>query len=93
MYLATIVEDGPTERVVSTPLHPYTRALVAAVPIPHVEQNRGALPIRGNVPDARNPPAGCRFHDRCPLAVARCSEEVPVLREVAPGHRAACHLV
>ena len=93
MYLATIVEDGPTERVVSAPLHPYTKALVAAVPIPHVDQNRGPLPIRGNVPDARNPPSGCRFHDRCPLAVARCSEEVPALREVAPGHRAACHLV
>jgi oligopeptide/dipeptide ABC transporter ATP-binding protein len=93
MYLATIVEDGPTERVVSAPLHPYTKALVAAVPIPHVEQNRGPLPIRGNVPDARNPPSGCRFHDRCPIAVARCSEEVPALREVAPGHRAACHLI
>ena len=58
MYLATIVEDGPTERVVSAPLHPYTRALVAAVPIPRVEQNRGPLPIRGNVPDARNPCCG-----------------------------------
>ena len=93
MYLATIVEDGPTERVVSTPLHPYTKALVAAVPIPRVDQDRGPLPIRGNVPDARNPPSGCRFHDRCPIAVARCSDEVPLLREVAPGHRAACHLV
>jgi len=70
MYLATIVEDGPTERVVSTPLHPYTKALVAAVPIPRVDQDRGPLPIRGNVPDARNPPSGCRFHDRCPIAVA-----------------------
>jgi oligopeptide/dipeptide ABC transporter ATP-binding protein len=93
MYLATIVEDGPTERVVAAPLHPYTKALVAAVPIPRVDQDRGPLPIRGNVPDARNPPSGCRFHDRCPIAVKRCSEEVPALREVAPGHRAACHLV
>jgi len=93
MYLATIVEDGPTERVVSAPQHPYTKALVAAVPIPRVDQNRGPLPIRGNVPDARNPPSGCRFHDRCPIAVARCSDEIPALREVAPGHRAACHLI
>jgi peptide/nickel transport system ATP-binding protein len=93
MYLATIVEDGPTERVISAPQHPYTKALIAAVPVPHVNQNRGALPITGNVPDARRPPSGCRFHDRCPLATPRCSEETPVLREIAPRHRVACHLV
>lgn len=93
MYLATIVEDGPTERVVSAPLHPYTKALVAAVPIPRVDQNRGPLPIKGNVPDARNPPSGCRFHDRCPLAVERCRVEVPKLRAVALDHSAACHLI
>jgi oligopeptide/dipeptide ABC transporter ATP-binding protein len=93
MYLATLVEDGPTEAVVLTPQHPYTRALVAAVPSPRVNQPRGPLPIKGNVPDARNPPQGCRFHDRCPIAVRRCALEVPRLREVAPGHRAACHLI
>jgi oligopeptide/dipeptide ABC transporter ATP-binding protein len=93
MYLATLVEDGPTEAVVLTPQHPYTRALVAAVPSPRVNQSRGPLPIKGNVPDARNPPQGCRFHDRCPIAVRRCGLEVPRLREVAPGHRAACHLI
>lgn len=93
MYLARVVEDGPTERVISAPQHPYTKALIAAVPVPHVNQNRGALPIKGNVPDARNPPSGCRFHDRCPLATARCSAETPALREIAPGHRVACHLV
>ena len=87
------MKDGPTESVVLAPLHPYTQVLVAAVPISRVDQDRGPLPIRGNVPDARNPPSGCRFHDRCPIAVKRCSEEVPLLREVAPGHRAACHLV
>ena len=93
MYLATLVEDGPTDAVVLTPQHPYTRALVAAVPSPRVNQSRGPLPIKGNVPDARNPPQGCRFHDRCPIAVRRCALEVPHLREVAPGHRAACHLI
>ena len=93
MYLATVVEDGPTEEVISSPQHPYTKALIAAVPVPHVIQNREPLPIKGNVPDARNPPSGCRFHDRCPMAVARCAAETPALREIAPGHRAACHLV
>ncbi len=91
MYLATLVEDGPTDRVVRAPQHPYTKALVAAVPIPRVGQPRRPLPIRGSVPDARNPPSGCRFHDRCPIAVTRCRLEVPRLREIAPQHRAACH--
>ena len=93
MYLGIIVEDGPTAAIVGEPAHPYTRALVAAVPVPHVDQPRGPLPIIGGVPDARNPPSGCRFRDRCPQAFARCAAEVPPLREIAPGRRAACHLV
>jgi len=93
MYLGKIVEDGPTDAVISRPLHPYARALVAAVPVPRVDQDRGALPITGMIPDARTPPSGCRFRDRCPYAEARCAEEVPALRELAPGHRAACHLL
>jgi oligopeptide/dipeptide ABC transporter ATP-binding protein len=93
MYLGKIVEDGPTDEVISRPLHPYARALVAAVPVPRVDQDRGALPITGMIPDARNPPSGCRVRDRCPYAQARCAEEVPALRELAPGHRAACHLL
>jgi oligopeptide/dipeptide ABC transporter ATP-binding protein len=93
MYLATLVEDGPTEHVIQTPQHPYTKALVAAVPIPRVPRVRAPLPIKGNIPDARNLPPGCRFHGRCPMAVRRCQSEVPQLREIAPGHRAACHLL
>jgi oligopeptide/dipeptide ABC transporter ATP-binding protein len=93
MYLATLVEDGPTERVIEAPQHPYTKALVAAVPIPRVNRARAPLPIKGNVPDARNPPPGCRFHDRCPIAIQRCRSEAPRLREISPGHRAACHLI
>jgi len=92
MYLGTVVEDGPTAEIVRNPRHPYTRALVAAVPVPDADQSRSPLPISGNVPDAREPPSGCRFRDRCPHAFARCAEEVPALRTTASGHRVACHL-
>jgi oligopeptide/dipeptide ABC transporter ATP-binding protein len=93
MYLGRIVEDGPTEEVVRRPRHPYTRALVAAVPVPRVNQSRAPLPIRGNVPDARDPPSGCRFRDRCPQAVARCAAEDPALRDAGNRVLAACHLL
>jgi peptide/nickel transport system ATP-binding protein len=79
--------------VVTEPLHPYTRALIAAVPVPHVDQPRGPLPIRGNISDARRQHVGCRFAERCPAVIARCREEPPALREVAPARRVACHLV
>lgn len=93
MYLGRVVEQGPTEDVVRRPLHPYTQALVKAVPVPKVDQSHAPLPISGGVPDARDPPSGCRFRDRCPRAVARCAAETPALRELAPGHTAACHLI
>lgn len=93
MYLGTVVEEGPTEEVVHNPRHPYTRALVRAVPVPRVNQSHDPLPIAGNVPDARTPPSGCRFRDRCPLAAARCAEEEPVLRAAGNGVLAACHFV
>jgi peptide/nickel transport system ATP-binding protein len=93
MYLGIVVEDGPTEAVVREPLHPYTRALVKAVPVPRVDQSHEALPIKGSVPDARNPPSGCRFRDRCPAAQPRCADEVPALRAVGPQRRVACHFV
>ena len=91
MYLGRIVEDGPTEEIVREALHPYTRALVEAVPVPRVDQSREPLPISGNIPDAREPPSGCRFRDRCPLAAPICAEQDPPLREVGPGRRSACH--
>ena len=92
MYLGCIVEDGPTDEIVRRPRHPYTQALVAAVPVPDADQSRAPLPISGNVPDAREPPSGCRFRDRCPRAMARCAAETPLLRPIGDGHRVACHL-
>ncbi len=92
MYLGTVVEDGPTDEIVRQPRHPYTKALVAAVPVPDPDQSRAPLPIRGNVPDAREPPSGCSFRDRCPHAMTRCAAEKPLLRVTAKGHYVACHL-
>jgi oligopeptide/dipeptide ABC transporter ATP-binding protein len=92
MYLGRIVEDGPTREIVRRPIHPYTRALVAAVPVPDADQLRQPLPIKGNVPDAREPPSGCSFRDRCPYAMPRCAAETPQLRPAAGGHHVACHL-
>jgi oligopeptide/dipeptide ABC transporter ATP-binding protein len=92
MYLGKLVEDGPTGEVVNRPAHPYTQALIKAVPRPRVDQSRDELPISGAIGDASNPLSGCRLRDRCPYAFARCAEEEPLLKEVAPGHRAACHL-
>jgi oligopeptide/dipeptide ABC transporter ATP-binding protein len=91
MYLGRVVEEGPTEEVVRQPRHPYTRALVQAVPLPRVDQPRDPLPIKGNVPDARTPPSGCRFRDRCPMAAPRCAEEDPPLRATGDGVAVACH--
>jgi oligopeptide/dipeptide ABC transporter ATP-binding protein len=92
MYLGRIVEEGPTAELIARPAHPYTAALVAAVPVPHVDQNRDALPIRGSLADAPPTGGGCAFRDRCPHAFARCAAETPALRHIGSGRRAACHL-
>ncbi|MFI0843036.1 ABC transporter ATP-binding protein [Mesorhizobium sp. IMUNJ 23232] len=91
MYLGKVMEDGPTEDIVQEPLHPYTRALVAAVPVPHPDQSHDPLPIGRGAPDPRNPPSGCVFRDRCPKAFDRCTREVPALRD-AGTRKVACHL-
>jgi oligopeptide/dipeptide ABC transporter ATP-binding protein len=91
MYLGVMVETGPTRPVWSLPLHPYTEALIGAVPSP---DGRGVLPhaLPGEVPDPARPPAACRFHPRCPYAFERCSHEEPALLEVAPARSTACWL-
>ena len=91
MYLGVMVETGPTQPLWSLPLHPYTEALIGAIPNP---DGRGALPdaLPGEVPDPARPPAACRFHPRCPYAFDRCTREDPLMQEVAPRRSAACWL-
>ncbi|MDH4174172.1 MAG: dipeptide ABC transporter ATP-binding protein [Betaproteobacteria bacterium] len=94
MYLGKLVELADRKAIYDEPLHPYTRALLSAVPIPDpkIEAKRERTVLRGEVPSPLNPPSGCVFHPRCPIAIDRCSAAVPALREIRPGHWAACHL-
>ena len=91
MYLGRIVESGPTAELYALPNHPYTEALVAEVPKVDAQRRR-YVAIRGEIPSPLAPPPGCHFHPRCPKAFARCREEAPRLREIAPGRVSACHL-
>ena len=95
MYLGTIVEITTSAELYSHPAHPYTKALLSAIPIPNprVEEQRVRTVLEGEVPSPINLPPGCRFHSRCPCATDRCAQEAPVLREIAPGHSVACHIV
>jgi len=92
MYLGRIVELAYCDELFDDPLHPYTQALLSAVPVPDpsVEATRAFQPVKGEVPSPINPPSGCVFHPRCPIAVARCKEVRPELRELRPGHWVAC---
>jgi oligopeptide transport system ATP-binding protein len=91
MYLGRIVEIAPSRDLYTTPRHPYTEALLSAVPIPDPTVKRKRVVLEGDVPNPINPPLGCHFHPRCPRAQERCKVEAPVLREMAPGCQAACH--
>jgi oligopeptide transport system ATP-binding protein len=93
MYLGKLVELGPAEDVFEKPLHPYTQALFGAIPLPIVDKKRELKVLEGNVPSPVDPPSGCRFHTRCPLAQAQCRETEPALRQVRNGRLVACHFV
>ncbi|MBS0639387.1 MAG: dipeptide ABC transporter ATP-binding protein [Acetobacteraceae bacterium] len=93
MYLGRIVEYAATKRIFERPLHPYTQALMAAVPMPDPANRRRKQHLGGDVPSPVNRPKGCHFHPRCPLAQERCRVEDPMPREVEAGHQVACHLV
>lgn len=93
MYLGKIVELSDSEELYKNPLHPYTQVLLSAVPIPNPEIKRKRIILSGEIPSPIDPPSGCRFHTRCPMAIERCKKEEPVLRDVGGGHMVACHLV
>ncbi len=91
MYLGRIVEAAPVDDLFTRPNHPYTQALLAEVPRLQA-RNKLFTAIKGEIPSPLHPPSGCHFHPRCPHAMQRCREQVPILKEIAPGHRSACHL-
>jgi oligopeptide transport system ATP-binding protein len=92
MYLGRIVELADSDELFDNPQHPYTKALLAAVPVPDptIEQARDFRPVQGEVPSPINPPSGCVFHPRCPIAVPACKRVRPQARELRPGHFVAC---
>jgi peptide/nickel transport system ATP-binding protein len=91
MYVGQLVELAPTTELFERPLHPYTAALLRAVPVPDPRQQAGDVTLPGEVPSPLSPPSGCYFHPRCAFAQSRCQQEAPALREVAPGRLARCH--
>jgi len=94
MYLGKIMEKGPTDNIVREPYHPYSSALISAVPVPDPTTKRSEIVIKGEIPSPINPPSGCRFHTRCPIAeFPLCKEKEPLLTDYGGGHSAACHLI
>ena len=93
MYLGTLVETAPTKKLFSNPSHPYTKALLSSIPSLDPDERNKAQKLEGEIPSPANPPPGCKFHTRCPVAEDRCRKEAPQWRELSKDHYAACHLV
>jgi len=93
LYLGTMMELGKRDQIFDNPLHPYTKALLSAIPVPDPTLKRERIIIKGDIPNPANPPRGCKFHTRCPLATDLCTTDVPEFKEVETGHFVACHLV
>jgi peptide/nickel transport system ATP-binding protein len=93
MYLGKLVELAPADELFNLPLHPYTQALFGAIPLPDIDNMRELTVLEGNVPSPINPPSGCRFHTRCPVAQEICTRDEPEFRQVQPGRFVACHFV
>jgi oligopeptide/dipeptide ABC transporter ATP-binding protein len=93
MYLGRMAELTSSDELFANPLHPYTKALLSAVPIPNPRMKRERIILQGDIPNPSNPPSGCVFHTRCPLVTSVCKTDVPEWREIKPGHFTACHLV
>jgi oligopeptide/dipeptide ABC transporter ATP-binding protein len=92
MYLGRIMEVATSDALYNRPNHPYTQALLSAVPVPDPEQRRSRVALAGDIPSPIDPPSGCVFRTRCPRAEAVCAERVPELKAVGPDHDSACHL-
>ena len=92
MYLGNLVEYGPTDRIFNNPLHPYTKALLSAVPVPDPDSKMNRIVLEGSIPSPANPPSGCKFHTRCSECMACCGTDVPAMVEVEPDHFVVCHL-
>jgi oligopeptide/dipeptide ABC transporter ATP-binding protein len=93
MYLGKIVEIADSDALLENPRHPYTQALISAIPVPDPDVKVQRIILQGDVPSPINPPSGCRFHTRCPYATDRCLREEPLMRDLGGGHQAACHLL